>query len=338
MDREVFAFVVDIMRRWAIFLGVPATELVNFLPCTNVTTALSTVTRSWIKSGWHGKVVHLDVAYGTTKKVLRYAAEQTDSRCVEVPTVFDDAAIIRALEEYCVDAAFVVLDHITSNTAAALPIQDMIQAVRRVSPACIIFVDGAHAAGPTMMENLYSMYRGSDFWATNGHKWMCGPKGTAALYRNPNCNLAIEPLVISHGFEADNVSGFYWQGAQDFTSFLALDATFAFWDKLNVGTAGYYNNCVLIEAANLLMDKWGTKLLAPEKFYTTMALVKLPVEGRKSYDDAEWLQDKLFHKGIVVPIKCVNGELYVRLSTQIYNELDDYEALLDAIDWKNTRE
>eukprot|EP00397_Hematodinium_sp_SG-2012_P025869 GEMP01027063.1.p1 GENE.GEMP01027063.1~~GEMP01027063.1.p1 ORF type:complete len:201 (+),score=33.93 GEMP01027063.1:323-925(+) len=142
MDREVFAFVVDIMRRWAIFLGVPATELVNFLPCTNVTTALSTVTRSWIKSGWHGKVVHLDVAYGTTKKVLRYAAEQTDSRCVEVPTVFDDAAIIRALEEYCVDAAFVVLDHITSNTAAALPIQircteDPISGRRTVINGCV---------------------------------------------------------------------------------------------------------------------------------------------------------------------------------------------------------
>jgi selenocysteine lyase/cysteine desulfurase len=34
---------------------------------------------------------------------------------------------------------------------------------------------------------------------------------------------------------------------------------------------------------------------------------------------------------IEVPIKCVQGRLYVRLSAHLYNQLSDYERLADAM-------
>jgi selenocysteine lyase/cysteine desulfurase len=34
---------------------------------------------------------------------------------------------------------------------------------------------------------------------------------------------------------------------------------------------------------------------------------------------------------IEVPVKCVQGRLYVRLSAHLYNQLSDYERLADAM-------
>jgi len=337
---ELLSHMVARTRQWAQFLGVPWTEAINLLPFTDVNTALSSVARAWMKSGRDGKLVHLDITDGITKKVLEYMASETHSRRIEVPIEFDDDKILTSLEQHCVGASFVVLDHITSSIAAALPISEMIPVVRRVAaPGCIIFVDGGQAAGPTMMDNLYRMYRDSDFWATNGHQWLCGPKGTGVMYRNPKCELRIEPPIISQGLidgeDDDGVSGFYSQeGAHDVSSILALDATFHFWETINASTSSYYNNSILIEGSEFLEHTWGTDLLAPQKFCTTMSLVRLPGGDGASatYDDAQALQKGIYEKGIVVAIEAFRGSLYVRLSAQIYNDMSDFEALAKAIE------
>ena len=50
------------------------------------------------------------------------------------------------------------------------------------------------------------------------------------------------------------------------------------------------------------------------------------------YEDAEKFQNAMFSKyNIEVPFKSVNGKLYVRISTHIYNELEEYHALADAV-------
>jgi selenocysteine lyase/cysteine desulfurase len=44
------------------------------------------------------------------------------------------------------------------------------------------------------------------------------------------------------------------------------------------------------------------------------------------------LQDLLHYEyHIEVPVKCVQGGLYVRISAHVYNELADYEKLASAV-------
>lgn len=44
-----------------------------------------------------------------------------------------------------------------------------------------------------------------------------------------------------------------------------------------------------------------------------------------------WLQDALYSEHVEVPVKCIQGVLYVRLSVHIYNTIEDYAKLADVI-------
>ncbi|CAF1174993.1 unnamed protein product [Adineta steineri] len=51
-----------------------------------------------------------------------------------------------------------------------------------------------------------------------------------------------------------------------------------------------------------------------------------------NYDDAEIIQNKLYHDfNIEVPIKNIDGNLYARISAHIYNYIEQYEELGNAI-------
>ncbi|KAG2497474.1 hypothetical protein HYH03_004628 [Edaphochlamys debaryana] len=82
----------------------------------------------------------------------------------------------------------------------------------------------------------------------------------------------------------------------------------------------------------------GGRLLAPSlDMCGMMALVELPgglaASEPATSADAKYVQDLLHHRHAVeVPVKAVQGRLYVRLSSHVYNTLDDYKRLADAVD------
>lgn len=65
----------------------------------------------------------------------------------------------------------------------------------------------------------------------------------------------------------------------------------------------------------------------------SMALVRLParLQGTGSSAEAKAIQDALFAQHIEVPVKAVAGELYVRVSCAVYNQLHDYHRLEEGV-------
>ena len=70
--------------------------------------------------------------------------------------------------------------------------------------------------------------------------------------------------------------------------------------------------------------------------FTNNALVRLPshLSGseneKKTSTDAKRIQDYFYSSKVEVPVKCVNGVLYVRVSCHLYNTAEDFEKLAQA--------
>mmetsp|Transcript_40342 Transcript_40342/g.111120 ORF Transcript_40342/g.111120 Transcript_40342/m.111120 type:complete len:348 (+) Transcript_40342:469-1512(+) len=338
MDRELFPHLVDVSRNLADILGCPAKDL---LPMPNATTGMNTVLRSWQRrfcprAGQ--RIVCLSVAYGSTKKLLKEISAECGLIVDEVPVEFpvsDEDAVLDALAQtLSKDTALVVLDHVPSNAPIVLPLDRAVDTCRDVVPDALVVVDAAHSLAGSTLELRPAV---ADALVTNCHKWFCGPKGTAVLYVDPQHQEWVKPLVISHGFGSDFVSGFYWSGLTDFSSWLALDAALAFWESVGFSQARLYAHSLVRDAAEELAEAWGTRLGADPDLFGPMSLVELPLlpafgmQEPLQYEHAEMWQNALFHRKIEVPVKALSGRLYVRISAHIYNEMEDYAVLRDVV-------
>ncbi len=91
------------------------------------------------------------------------------------------------------------------------------------------------------------------------------------------------------------------------------------------------------DASHMLMEKWSSRLLAPDELNGCLICVQLPNTlydtcQPVTYSHAEIVQNILYHHfNIEVPIKAIDGHLYARISAHVYNEMIEYEELADAV-------
>lgn len=313
-------------------------------------------------------IIILDCCYGSVKlmiKQLSFSKEVTIlTYHVEFP-VNQNEEFISSFEvfiqqheiEYQIELA--IFDHITSYAAWLLPVQSLTTTCHTHNIK--VLIDGAHSL--SSIPNLNITTIGADFYAGNCHKWFLSPKGCGYLYTSPQYHSIITTNTISWGCaEGGYYSQFVWDGARDYSSALCIRSILQFWDRYIGGEqrAFVYMKQLLISACDLLTTKWNTRTLFHDLHLSAafMTLVELPLSSWRLLYDAEHqndddggnnddgdekkrlatstygkiVQDRLFyHHRVEVPIKLINGKLYVRISVHVYNDLHDYDILANSI-------
>jgi len=227
---------------------------------------------------------------------------------------------------------------VTSPTGLVLPVEQITRVLERRGVA--VMIDGAHVPGmlPLDLEGL-----GASWYTGNGHKWVCAPLGAAFVWARADRREGLRPLVISHGtnLRRPGRSRFHdefdWTGTDDPTAFLSLPAAI---DTVGAMVEGGWpevqrrNRALVLAGRQILLDALDLPAPAPAEMIGTLAAIPLPDLPAGGGFGSDPLQRALreTHR-IEVPIMGppVSPCRVLRISAQLYNQIEHYEQLADAL-------
>jgi isopenicillin-N epimerase len=343
MVRELEPLLDEARSVLAAFVGA-GTESIAFVP--NATAGVNAVLRS-LDLDRHDELLVSSHEYNASRNALEYVAGLAGAKVVAVevpfPIASPDEVFDRIMERVTERTRLLLVDHVTSQTGLIFPIARLIDALKQRGIDTL--VDGAHAPGmfPLDLDVL-----GAAYYTGNLHKWVCAPKGAAFLYVRANRRLGIRPVVISHGANATRTDRsrfhleFDWPGTWDPTACLSVPTALRFMNDLTNDLDGggwpevmRRNHELALRARDLLCSRLGIDKPAPDEMLGSMAAVPLP-DGKPFVPSlyGEPLQDALFFEhAIEVPIHPWphQPKRVLRISAQLYNSIDDYEKLANAL-------
>ncbi len=327
MTKELPAALEAAAARLAAFVDAAPGSLVFV---ENATAGANTVLRS-LRFAIGDEIVVSRHAYPGVRNAAYCAAARAGAQVVEAKTPFplNDAAGIaeafaRALGER---TKLAIVDHIGSPTAVVHPVTEMVRECR--SRGVPVLVDGAHAPGSLALD-LAAL--DADWYTGNCHKWLYAPKGCAFLVTAPRAQPVTRPLAISNFAGQGYWREFSWTGTRDPSAFLSVGAALDFWEEMGEAAIAAWNHRLVCDAASKISAAWAVAPTAPEAMLAGMATLKLPWTGEATQPAADRVHDWLLaERRIEVPVLAFDGALWCRISGQIYNELDDYLTLIEAV-------
>ncbi len=313
----------------AAFVGAEPDDLV-FVP--NATTGLNAVARS-LRLEPGDEVLGTDHEYGALDRTWTFVCQKRGARYVRrplgLPAVSAEEVVDTVWSGVSDRTRALFLSHVTSTTAIAFPVTELVRRARE--RGIVTVIDGAHAPGQVPLD-LAAL--GADFYAGNCHKWMNAPKGSAFLFARPAAQPLLEPLVVSWGWRSDRpgpsrfVDEHEWQGTRDVAAYLTVPAAIEFMREHGWPEVQRACHDLAGAARDRINAITGVEPLTPagREWFGQMTTVALPP------CDHEALQRRLFDEfAIEVPTFAWNGGSYLRVSIQAYNDASDVDALVHAL-------
>ena len=179
----------QVRERAAAFLGCATDELL-ITRCT--TDGMSTVAQG-LRWGAGDRILTTDQEHHGGSLCWEYEARRrgafVDSIAI-APEEHDADAIVRRFADAMTGATRAIsVSHVISTTGLRMPVAALAELAHAHGALCI--VDGAQAAGAIAVD---VKALGCDAYATSGHKWLLGPKGTGLLYVSRDASDAIAPI------------------------------------------------------------------------------------------------------------------------------------------------
>jgi isopenicillin-N epimerase len=330
--RDMEALLDQARTELAAFVGAAPEDLV-FVP--NATTGVNAVLRS-LTFAAGDEILTTNQEYNACRNALNYVAERYDLTVVvaQVPFPIEspDQVVAAVMQKVSPRTRLALVDHIVSQTGLVFPLA---QIVRKLAEQGVeTLVDGAHAPGmvPLALQQL-----GATYYTGNCHKWLCAPKGAAFLYVQRDRQPTIRPLTISHGANANRYDRsrfwleFDWMGTDDPTAYLSVPTALQFVGSLLPGgwsAVMERNRSLALAARQILCSALNIPPPCPPEMVASLATVPLPDGEPLQLQDA-----LLYHHQIeipIVPYPSAKSQI-VRLSAQLYNTLEQYEYLAEAL-------
>ena len=348
MEQEPVRFFEELMPG---LLQSSRQALGKFLHCSpedlafvsNATSGVNTVLRS-LQFERGDEILVPNHAYQACRNSIDFVARRWGAKVVEVNIPFPiegPQTVIGLMKSaYTSKTKLVMIDTVTSPTGLLMPFEELTAYFE--SRGVEVLLDAAHGIG---MIPLNLATQGASYVTSNCHKWLCAPKGTAFLYVREDKQKKIQPLTISHGhtYPLGETTRFRhefdWTGTQDISGWCALPAVIeGMADLVDGGWEGImqHNHELAIQGRDILCDRLGIEQPCPNEMIACISTIKLPGEilPKEKMHEPDPLHHILSEKyNIQVPVWTWPSPAgrYLRISAQLYNSIEQYERLADAL-------
>jgi selenocysteine lyase/cysteine desulfurase len=181
------------------FLGCDVGEILITTSTTNGMNAIAQGLR--LKAG--DRILTTDQEHGGGLLCWNYFAKYYGVAIdtINIPPGENDAASIlnRINGSIKNETRLISVSHVFSSTGLRMPVAEIASLARSKGILCI--VDGAQAAGAIKV-NVKEL--GCHAYATSGHKWLMGPKGTGLLYLSKDVQDIIRPMQFEESYNTYN--------------------------------------------------------------------------------------------------------------------------------------
>lgn len=323
----------------ASFVGAAAGNLIF---AENATVAMNIVADSFpLAAG--DEVLLTDHEYGAVRRIWQRACERAGGsvKTAELPLPLNSMqgvvdSIFAAVSER---TRLIVVSHITSPTAAILPVAEICREAQRRGIA--VAIDGPHAIAqlPVAIDSL-----GCDFYTASCHKWLSGPIGSGFLYVAPRQQRHVLPPVLSWGrIPPTKITSwsdeFVWVGTRNPAAYLSVPAAIGFLESVGLAEFRARTHWLAQRARRRLLELTDLPPLVPDDatWYAGMAHVPLPPPksgrvGGESCPISNPLQDTIWRRlAIEVPIVEFRGVRYIRVSCHLYNDSEQIDRLAGGL-------
>ena len=296
----------------------------------NATTGVNAVLQSWpFEPG--DEILLSELGYGGISHAAAFVARERGAavRTLAMPDSLTADAIVQAWADgVAASTRVAVVDHITADSALVLPVAEIVEVLHARGVAVI--VDGAHAPGAIPLDVAAL---GADYYVANLHKWGWTPRSSGFLWAPFSRQRGLHPTVISWGLDQGFTAEFDMLGTRDPSAHLSAPAAIALFEEWGGAAAiQAYNHALAWNGARHLAERWQTAFTTPESMIGVMATVTLPERAGADRDAANALRTQLLEAdGIEAHVHAFRGRVRVRISAQIYNDMDDVERLAAAV-------
>ena len=227
----------------------------------------------------------------------------------------------------------VTMSYITCETGTRLPARAISDWA--ASRSILSLFDGAQASGAFSV-NVQEM--GCDFYASNGHKWLGGPKGSGFFWgkrdRLSDLYLAhvgagsLERVDIPNGVAVAPATGHRFEfGTRAWALSAGLGCSLDWLES--IGWANVYGHIAALSdylKASILARPW-LKLITPLAFEDSSGLTSFIIEGKNAQAISNACRER--HRIYLRVIPHYNA---IRVSTAHFNNPEDIDRLMAAVE------
>jgi selenocysteine lyase/cysteine desulfurase len=320
----------DTRKRVASFIGADVEEIAF---TRNATDGINLVLAGidW-KSG--DEIITTDEEHEAMNHPLLYLqrTKGIQLKRVEVSTQ-SDVMVERLQKVITKNTRLVAMSFVTCETGTRLPAQTISQWASEQKLFSLF--DGAQASGafPVNVRDI-----GCDFYASNGHKWLCGPKGTGFFYGKREKLIALSPAHVGAGslehadFSNGTAEPFHTGqrfefGTRAWSLYAGLGSSLDWFE--GIGWINIYNHIEALSdyLKDCIQQRSYLKTITPRPFMASSGLTSFIIDKQKAGEVSQVLREK-WH----IYVRVIPHYNAIRISTALFNNKGDINRLLEALD------